>query len=256
VALRFGAWHGKWGGLMNQSANFELWLVVHMPKTAGTSFRWALEKYFGASNVIRDYGPHSQVTDEVVRKHLYGGDESKGPESLVAEISIEKKKVLIGHFPLQKYADYFDARNIITFVRDPLVRLCSEYLHRAKNETFTGTFSEFLEKPGYQNLQSRFLKGAPDDTFIGITEQYAETLKCINRAVHWNLAIRKKNVGRRGGGREFAGNLSVHDLDLFYKMNTEDVELYRLATRRFADLCIYRPTQVSYSDSQEKNHQA
>jgi hypothetical protein len=213
-----------------------MWLVVHMPKTAGTSLRWSLEKYFGNSNIIRDYGPHSSVTDEVVRDHLYSGDKSKGSESLVAEILREKKKVLIGHFPSQRYADSFEAQNIIAFVRDPLIRMCSEYLHRINNKSFTGTFSTFLERPAYQNFQSQFLKGVSDRAFIGITEQYAESLQHINRVTQWELSIRKKNVGRRGGGQRMAANLSVHESELFYKMNADDVELYRFAVQRFASL--------------------
>jgi hypothetical protein len=221
---------------MNQQTNTDMWLVVHTPKTAGTSLRWALEKYFGKSKIIRDYGPHADATSDVVRKHLYSGDDSKGPQSLIMEISSDTNWILVGHFPLQRYGDFFEAKNIITFVRDPLVRTCSEYLHRKKNETFTGTFSEFLPRPGYRNLQSRFLKGVSEDTFIGITEHYAESLQHINRIADWNLSTRKKNVGRRGGGKKFAGKLSAHELNLFYKMNAEDEELYQFATRRFAAL--------------------
>ena len=219
---------------MNQSTDIEMWLVVHTPKTAGTSLRVALEKYFGASSVIRDYGPHSLVTDEVVQEHLYNGDESKGPRSLVAEISCRNTKILIGHFPLSRYADYFDAKNIIAFVRDPLVRMCSEYLHRVKNKSFVGTFSEFLTKPAFRNLQSRFLMDVSEGTFVGITEQYTESLQHINRIAKWNLSTRKKNIGRRGGGKKFAENLSVHESDLFYRMNAEDEELYQLAARQFS----------------------
>ncbi|RLA50101.1 MAG: hypothetical protein DRR42_14055 [Gammaproteobacteria bacterium] len=217
-------------------ANIVMWLVVHTPKTAGTSLRWALEKYFGKSNIIRDYGPHSKVTGDVVREHLYSGDESKGPETLVTEISGENRKILIGHFPLQRYSGFFETQNIIAFVRDPLVRMCSEYLHRVKNKSFTGSFLDFLQRPAYQNFQSRFLDGVSEDTFIGITEKYPESLQHINRIAHWALSARKKNVGRRGGGQKFAENLSVHELDLFYKMNADDVELYQFATRRFAAL--------------------
>jgi hypothetical protein len=221
---------------MSQLIDTDMWLVVHTPKTAGTSLRWALEKQFGKSKIIRDYGPHSDTTTDVVRKHLYNGDDSKDPQSLFAEISGDTYKVLIGHFPLQRYSDYFKAKKIITFVRDPLVRMCSEYLHRVKNKSFTGTFSEFLQRPVYRNLQSRFLKGVSDDTFIGVTEKYAESLQRINHITRWNLSVRKKNVGRRGGGQKLAGKLSAHHLDLFDKMNAEDKGLYQFATRRFVNL--------------------
>ena len=213
-----------------------MWLVVHTPKTAGTSLRWALEKYLGSSKVVRDYGPRSHVTDEVVREHLYSGDGLKNPESLVKKLVDDKQEVLIGHFPLQKYAGSIAATKTITFVREPLVRMCSEYLHRVKDKTFSGSFSEFLERPGYQNQQSRFLQGVSEASFIGITEKYLESLQHINHIAQWSLTARKKNVGRRGGGQRFAEKLSVHELDLFYKMNAEDVELYQVATQRFSAL--------------------
>lgn len=212
-----------------------MWLVVHMPKTAGTSLRVALERYFGKVDIIRDYGPHEKTTSKVVREHLYSGDELKGPESLVAEALNQSRKILIGHFPLQRYAYCFKEQNIIAFVRDPLVRICSEYLHRVKNKTFTDSFSDFLQKPAYHNLQSRFLTGMTKDTFIGVTERFAESLNYINHIAQWNLSTKRKNVGRYGGGQKMAANLSVHESELFYRMNGDDVELYRLVIERFAN---------------------
>lgn len=221
---------------MSQAANNDMWLVVHTPKTAGTSLRWALQKYFGKSNIICDYGPQSDATSDVVRKHLYSGDDSKGPGSLITEISADTNRVLIGHFHLSKYGDYFETQNIITFVRDPLVRACSEYLHRIKQKTFTGTFSEFLQRPAFQNVQVRLLKGVSEDSFIGITEHYAESLQGINRIAGWNLSVRRKNVAWRGGGQKFAEKLSADEVDMFYKINAKDEELYQFAKRRFATL--------------------
>ncbi len=127
-----------------------MWLVLHIPKTAGTSLRWSLENSFGKSGVIRDYGPNAKETSKVVQEHLYDGDESKGPKTLITTMTNNKKRILIGHFHLQKYADFFEAQNIIVFVRDPLIRMCSEYLHRIQNGTVTGTFSEFVQEPGFK----------------------------------------------------------------------------------------------------------
>lgn len=232
--------------MTHQRTSIGMWLVVHTPKTAGTSLRWALEKYFGKSKIIRDYGPHSDATSKVVREYLYSGVKPKGTEELVTEISSDTKRILLGHFPLQKYADFFDAQHIIAFVREPLVRMCSEFLHRAQNKTFDGSFAAYLQKPGNQNLQSRFLNGISEETFIGVTEKYHESLQYINRTTQWELLTQKKNTGQHGGGWEFADNLSVPELDLFYKMNTEDVELYQTATRRFAALKIPGPTNVVF----------
>ena len=55
---------------MQQQVNSDMWLVVHVPKTAGTSFRWALDKCFGESNVVRDYGRKADATSDVVRERL------------------------------------------------------------------------------------------------------------------------------------------------------------------------------------------
>jgi hypothetical protein len=240
---------------MRQQTNIDMWLVLHIPKTAGTSLRWALEKSFGTSGVVRDYGPDANATSDIVREHLYSGDESKGPNSLLIDISNHRRMVLIGHFPLQKYADFFEAKNILTFVREPLVRMCSEYLHRIKNKTLTGTFSEFVQKPDFQNSQCRYLHGISAESFVGVTEQYNQSLQYINQNTLWNLSVRKKNVGRRGGGQKFAENLSAHELDLFYTMNAEDVELYQSASQRFSTIETPNPKSTSLIDWMKRNHQ-
>lgn len=213
--------------------NADIWLVVHIPKAAGTSFRSALEKYFGKSRVIRDYGPHSESTSQVVYEHLYSGEDAKGPAELLKAIGDGTARILVGHFPIKRYAEYFEPQNIITFVREPLVRTCSEYLHRINNMTFEGSFSDFVQRPGYRNLQSRLLEGVSEKAFVGITESYSESLGLINAATQWNIPRRKKNVGRRGGGRKFAENLTAHELDLFYRMNQKDLELYKKAKQQF-----------------------
>jgi hypothetical protein len=210
-----------------------MWLVLHIPKTAGTSLRWALDKYFGKSEVIRDYGPDAPATSDIVREYLYSGDESKGPGRLVSRISNDSKKVLIGHFQLKKYADFFETRNIMTFVRDPLVRMCSEYLHRKEHGKFSGSFSEFIQVPGYQNVQLGYLDSVSERVFVGITEHYDESLRYVNHATGWNLVNLKRNVRQNGGGRKFAENLSVHELELFYRMNAADMDMYKSVTRQF-----------------------
>jgi len=210
-----------------------MWLVLHIPKTAGTSLRRALDKYFGKSEVIRDYGPDAPETSEIVREYLYGGDESKGPGKLVSRISNDSRKILIGHFHLQKYAEFFNEKKIITFVRDPLIRICSEYLHRMDHGKFSGTFSEFIQVPGYQNAQLGYLDSVSERAFVGITEHYDESLRYLNHAAGWNLVNLKKNIRQNGGGRKFAENLSVHELELFYRMNAADVDMYKSVTRQF-----------------------
>lgn len=210
-----------------------MWLVIHIPKTAGTSLRWALEKQFGKSRVIWDYGPDSKDTSDIVRKHLYTNAHSAGPSNLIDEMSKKSAKVLIGHFPLQKYAHFFEPENIIAFVRNPLNRICSEYLHRLNNATFQGSFSDYVRTAGFQNLQSWFLEGASERTFIGITEQYRSSLGYINTTFQWNLKTIRKNVAWLKGGKKFAENLTEENLQLFSELNKQDMHLYQHATQSF-----------------------
>lgn len=215
-----------------------MWLVVHVPKTAGTSFRKALEKYFGTTRVIRDYGKIAEATTEVVRQQLYNNASLKQPDELIEVISKGSAKVLVGHFPVRKYARYFRPENIIAFVRDPLVRTCSEYLHRMRNSSYEGSFSDFMGEPSIGNIQSRFLQDIPENSFIGVTEQYRESVAYVNGTFQLKLRTLNKNTDRKGGGRKFADNLSKHEVDQFYKLNQEDLELYCTAVQKFAGLDI------------------
>lgn len=208
-------------------------LVVHVPKTAGTSFRRALEKYFGPDNIVRDYGHNLEATTEIVRNHLYGPEEFKPKSELVETISAGSNKVLIGHFPVSKYVDYFEPQNIIGFMRDPLIRTCSEFMHRKRNNTYDGSFSEFMHEDNIQNIQVRYLSGMPEGSMIGLTERYSESLRYINKVLQIGLSDQKYNIDKKGGGQKFAERLSQHELDLFKRLNKEELELYQYATERF-----------------------
>lgn len=216
-----------------QKVYTDLWLAVHIPKSGGTSFRISLEKYFGKSRVIRDYGPKARETSKIVRKFIYAYDGPNGADKMLEAIGESTAKVLIGHFPLNKYARFFDPGRVITFVRDPLIRTCSEYVHRVGNRTFEGTLQEFFRKPDFRNQQSFMLEGMSDRAFVGLTENYADSLKRINAFNHWNLAVRKRNVGRKGGGQKLAESLSEQDLELFYKMNGKELDFYQDMRQRF-----------------------
>jgi len=215
-----------------------MWLVVHVPKTAGTSFRHALEQYFGPDNVIRDYGRNAAATTEVVRNHLYKPGQARPLDELVQELSGCSRKVLVGHFPASKYGEFFEPQKMISFVRDPLIRTCSEFMHRKRNTTFDGSFSEFISTSSMINVQSRFLRGIPVESMVGLTERYCESLKYINETFQLELRAMKRNIGKKGGGQKLAENLSGHELELFHKLNGEDLELYKSATQRFDDLKI------------------
>ena len=212
-------------------------LVVHVPKTAGTSLRLALERYYGVNRVIRDYGPNAKATSQVVQEYLYSENKAD-KEALIQRVSESGAKVLVGHFHVAKYSPYFDPARILAFVREPMERACSEYLHRIKNKTYSGTFESFAQSNSKRNIQSRFLAGVSDQSFVGLTEQYPGSLRYLNALYGMKLKRLKRNVNRASGGAVLLSRLSDAEKSIFYEYNQDDMKLFEYHKNRFATLDI------------------
>ncbi len=79
-----------------------LLVFVHVPKTAGTSFRLAAEQYFGRSHVETDYGEHDTATSQTVRETVYSGQIDMLREAL----RNNETHMFSGHFPIVKYLQF------------------------------------------------------------------------------------------------------------------------------------------------------
>jgi len=208
-------------------------LVVHIPKTAGTSLRLALQQSFGLSRIARDYGPQSDFTTHAVRRHMYENPAKHSARDLVRELEGSGYAALVGHFPYSKYGKFFKGDRVIAFVREPLERACSEYVHRMNEKTIEGSIEDFIETPKFQNLQSRALMGAADQVFVGITENYRSSLGIINQRLDLSIKHRRDNPGFGGGGKRLRKRLDPAIVQHFYELNEEDVRLYETALNQF-----------------------
>lgn len=213
-----------------------MFLIIHTPKTAGTSFRLSLQDKYGLSRLALDYGAESEVTSNIVMQYLYSGKVALGAKLLVEKLRAKGYRALVGHYALSRYGEFFSPDEIIAFVREPLVRSCSEYLHKYRNGSSDSTFSEFIENPVNQNMQARILHGYKKEMFIGVTERYKESLAIINRRFGLQIDHRKANLGRRGGGEGLLKNLNQDVIDRFYQLNHKDVYLYQEAEKRLEEL--------------------
>lgn len=207
---------------MNPGMHF----FVHIPKTAGTSFRLAAEREFCRHRVVYDYGPHSPVTSPCTQQYLY----RDGPEDKAGFYGICRSqgvKLIAGHRPATRFLDGVGVAKIITFVREPLARVFSQYLHFKRHHGFEGSFHEFFSEPTRQNAQSKMLRGIHPHAlgFIGITEHYGESLRMINDLNGWRL--RRKRANRSGFLAPGPNSLPQEERALFYEVNDEDVALYR-----------------------------
>lgn len=207
-------------------------LFIHVPKTAGTSFRSAAEAFFGSSGVLRDYGPESADTSQSIKDHVYAVN---NPSAIVHAVTQQGAHLVSGHFPLTKYRDVFSLSDTAALIRNPVAQVVSHFQHMAKHYGYEGTLLDFARKPQYRNVQSQYI-GMVDPALIGLvgqTEDYRSFLKILNKQWGWRLPHRRRNVGNwLGIGRI---RLSQAEHSEIERLNAVDKRLYRRVLQVFAN---------------------
>jgi len=205
-------------------------ISLHIPKTAGTSFRHTLKAVYGDVQAQR-----FDLEKGVIRieEQLFQG--SQLPTAT---------KAIHGHF---NYRDLEGRlKNIrkvptITWLRDPVERVLSNFFYLEKR------LKELLDEPGNnldilskmqrsllefsraevnRNRMTRFLHGLPLDAFafIGIAEHYEEDLAALAAQLGWSEYPRyRHNTSERPEvvGEEVKG--------IIRKFNAADQTLYEAA---------------------------
>lgn len=212
----------------------ELSLIsVHIPKTAGTSFRKTLKSNFGEKRVIR-------LDMMLKQQNLKVNEVPYEEDALPTDI-----EVVHGHFRPSDLIQRFPETErvpVITWLRDPVERVISNYYYLEKhlkaelNEAGRGlnilkimqrSLLEYARADMARNRQSRFLKGMPleDFKFVGILEHYSEDLAELGRRLDWddveevrdNVTSSEKPVVSDEVRAEIA------------RLNEEDIALYKHA---------------------------
>lgn len=201
-------------------------LFVHIPKTAGTSFRTAAESSFGTTKVLRDYGPESEATSRSVMQEVYETNDKNG---VMRAFESDQAVLLAGHFPVQKYGRLIGLQNTVTIFRDPVEQVISHYRHAVVHHGYEDSLLAFAERKGIRNIQTRFLFNL-DPALIGIvglTESYRDSLALINERWNWSLKHRRKNVSDRFDRQGI--EVSDKDRKALEDLNQDDQKLYRRA---------------------------
>ncbi len=206
---------------------------IHIPKTAGTSFRNTLKEVYGEQAVKRlDIGP----------KKFHLEQELFQAKKLAKEI-----EVVHGHMYYNLLYDKFKISPevpIITWLRDPVERVISNYKYLSKrlaeelDEEGKGlnilakmqrTLMEYAQDEMNRNRMSKFLEGLePEDLFfIGISDFYSEDLKELADLLGWKkVEEHRLNVtGKR------VDDVSEKDRAAIRALNNLDVEWYEKAIR-------------------------
>lgn len=217
----------------DSSGEVEL-VSVHIPKTAGTSFRFLLKDVYGDAAVAR-------VDLPLNSKRL------KVNEQLQATATLPNNtQVVHGHFvakELYEYFPQFSSLPLITWLRHPVDRVISNYNYLAKrlaeelDEEGKGlnilskmqrSLMEYAQAEINRNRQTKFLNGSQleDFTFVGIQEFYKEDVADLARELGWtSWDIPVLNVT----GKKKSGAVSDQVRAEIAALNAEDMQLYEQA---------------------------
>lgn len=205
---------------------------VHIPKTAGTSFRTAAASYFGEKFIYADYGPNVAETSPDIRANIY---ESSDLYNVKLLAKTNKIRLLTGHVPAEKYSAITSSCNMTTFLRHPVEQVISHYEHYSMHHNYDKSLEDFIIEPRFTNLQSRVLKGLPIELygFLGITERYNRSIDLFNsfyNADFKKLSLNaKKSKGQLKPRFNSPNELDQALFDFIAKQNPKDMQTYQLA---------------------------
>lgn len=194
---------------------------IHIPKTAGTSFKRAAEKYFGQEGVVRNYGEKSAETTPWIKDTVL---DNKDFPTLYRRLKQEGVGLYTGHLVSLPTVHVFPIKNVVTIMRRPMAQVLSHYHHYARWYGYEKSIEEFVKNPGFKNLQTRYLKGLPLQLigFIGLTERYAESIDLYNTFSGFNLDVREDNINSQNASAEISNELA----SLIAEHNKDDDILY------------------------------
>lgn len=108
-------------------------IFVHIPKTAGTSFKNLLSKVYSPSETIvidSSEWYKDTVYSSIISRECLPGAQQIRPSSNI--------RYIVGHFNADRFIDLYPNATYITWVRDPIQRLISNYNYYLRSGVYYG----------------------------------------------------------------------------------------------------------------------
>lgn len=202
---------------------------IHIPKTAGTSFRKSLEQNY--QSLSYDYG-HKILRDinELVSEF------SDFNRNLVLD-NYKSINCISGHILPIRYKKLYDLDwKFIIWLRDPAQRLYSHYYHLIRdfeNNDFGKllvdsemTFEDFVFLPKVRNFYQRFFYNFPVENyfFIGIVERYKTDLVKLSQLSNIDFIEYSENQNNEKSNNSYY--IEPNLLDKIKNYHSDDYNLY------------------------------
>ncbi len=205
-------------------------IFSHIPKTAGTSFKFILRNTFGVFhcdvNRSRIKPFNSKALD--ITKKLFPSIKSISGHNLIDPTNNLKE------------TDGF----FVTFLREPVKRCVSHYQDNCVRGNNKLSLEEWLSDKEVQNLQVKQIAGEDDlekakkivrdeFSFVGLTEKFNESLKLIKMISPYplNVNYKKKIVAKDNRIKNEILN-NKDQVDLVKKYNGLDIDLYEYVSKQ------------------------
>lgn len=204
---------------------------IHVPKTAGTSFRVGAERLF-RDRVLRDYGRASPHTSPAIVEHVYERPDLPALAHHIAEHGI---RMIGGHVAYPRYRALVEPAGVIVFLRDPVQRVVSEFLHYRRHFGFEGELLQFARRESERNKQWKMLRGLDLACagLVGLSEHYRESLRLL--AARTGLEVQYLALNSNPA-RHVAVPYELDEAEAaeLRRLNAEDLQLYRRVAEQFA----------------------
>ncbi|SFV71240.1 hypothetical protein MNB_SV-13-469 [hydrothermal vent metagenome] len=206
-------------------------LFVHIPKTAGTSFRISAEEYYAEDEVFYDYSIQARETSKLIVEKIYKYQDFYGFYNTV--LNKLDKSFLSGHFHSNKYASLYDTLNIVSFVRNPVEQVLSHFNHHKSRNGYDENFKTFIKDKRFCNIQSKALGDKPIGMygFLGITEAYDSSIFLFNRL--YNVELKTKHINKKSNHTLALEDININLLKLIERLNARDIRFYKAVKAQF-----------------------